>query len=286
MLKQFDDPGAPNKARGPDEGLDVVILCGGLGTRMREETEFKPKPMVEIGGKPILWHIMKHYHRFGARNFILCLGYKGDVIRDFFFNYRRHNSDFALDFATGDMETLSNGFDEDWRVVLAETGADSLTGARILKALKYVRGDRFLATYGDGVADIDISKLLAHHRDTNRLATVTAVHPSSRYGELAIVDGMVRTFEEKPQVTDGWINGGFFVFEREAFLHAPNGDDVSLERGVLEHLAKDNQLAVYQHPGFWQCMDTTREMELLNELWNKGEAPWHTWRKEECRLSA
>ena len=173
-----------------------------------------------------------------------------------------------------------------WRSSTAWPKPSRKGGPRILQALKYVRGDRFLATYGDGVADIDISKLLAHHRDNNRLATVTAVHPSSRYGELAIVDGVAQTFEEKPQVADGWINGGFLVFEREAFLHVPNGDNVSLESGVLENLAKENQLAVYQHPGFWQCMDTPREMELLNELWDKGEAPWYTWRTEECRLSA
>jgi len=268
---------------------DVVLLCGGLGTRLREETEFKPKPMVEIGGRPILWHIMKHYHGAGSRNFILCLGYKGVVIRDYFVNYRRHNSDFAVDFATGSIETLSNGFDEDWRVVLAETGKDTLTGARILRALRYVQGDTFFATYGDGVADVDLDALLAFHRRSGRLATVTAVHPSSRYGELAIEDGMVKTFREKPQVTDGWINGGFFVFEKKAFDRLRPEDNASLEQGVLEYLAAENQLAVYQHPGFWQCMDTFREMQLLNEMWASGRAPWRTWpRKEhaECRKTA
>ena len=193
---------------------DVMILCGGLGTRLREETEFKPKPMVEIGDKPILWHIMKHYHGAGSRNVILCLGYKGDVIRDYFLNYRRYNSDFAVDFGGGNIETLSNGFDEGWRVVLAETGKDTLTGSRIRKALHYVRGDTFFATYGDGLADVDLDALLAHHRQSGKLATVTAVHPSSRYGELSIADGAVKTFAEKPQVTTGWINGGFLVFEK------------------------------------------------------------------------
>lgn len=270
---------------------DVVILCGGLGTRLREETEFKPKPMVEVGNKPILWHIMKHYHQAGSANFILCLGYKGDVIRDYFLNYRRHNSDFAVDFGSGNIETLSNGFDEDWRVVLAETGKDTLTGARIRRALRYVRGDTFFATYGDGLSDVDLDALLAHHRQSGKLATVTAVHPSSRYGELAIADGMVKTFAEKPQTTSGWINGGFLVFEKAAFDRVRLEDDsVSLEQGVLEYLAADNQLAVYQHPGFWQCMDTYREMQLLNEMWADGRAPWRTWdqRKKDrtCLRSA
>jgi glucose-1-phosphate cytidylyltransferase len=258
-------------------GLDVMILCGGLGTRLREETEFKPKPMVEVGGKPILWHIMKHYHAYGVRNFILCLGYKGDAIRDYFINYRRRNSDFAVDFGRGTVEELSNDYDEDWRVILAETGNDALTGTRIHRALKYVRGNRFMATYGDGVCDVDLPALVQHHETSGRLGTVTAVHPSSRYGELAIRDGVVRTFREKPQVTDGWINGGFFVFERDAFKSVNVAENPSLEQGVLEGLAQRNQLAVYQHPGFWQCMDTFREMQMLNEMWEKGKAPWKTW---------
>lgn len=261
----------------PAQGLDVMILCGGLGTRLREETEFRPKPMVEVGGRPILWHIMKHYQGFGVRNFILCLGYKGDVIRDYFLNYRRRNSDFAVDFADGTVEELSNGVDEDWRIVLAETGHDSLTGTRIRKALKYVRGNQFMATYGDGVCDVDLNALLRHHEAKGALATVTAVHPSSRYGELAIANGAVRTFREKPQVTDGWINGGFFVFERSVFDRLHGDGNESLEQGVLEHLAKNGELSVYQHPGFWQCMDTYREMQLLNGMWEQGRAPWRTW---------
>lgn len=269
-------------ASNPAGGLDVMILCGGLGTRLREETEFKPKPMVEVGGRPILWHIMKHYHAFGVRNFILCLGYKGDMIRDYFINYRRRNSDFAVDFARGSIEELSTDLDEDWRVVLAETGDDALTGTRIARALKYVRGNRFMATYGDGVCDVDLTELVKHHERQSRLATVTAVHPSSRYGELAIRDGMVGTFQEKPQVTDGWINGGFFVFEKSVFEGVDEAANPSLEQGVLERLAQDNQLAVYQHPGFWQCMDTYREMQLLNEMWNRGRAPWKTWTDGGC----
>jgi glucose-1-phosphate cytidylyltransferase len=257
--------------------LAVVIMCGGLGTRLREETEFKPKPMVEIGHRPILWHIMKAYRHFGCRDFVLCLGYRGDVIRDYFLNYRRRNSDFTVDMSSGSVTTLSNGTDEDWRVTLVETGDESLTGLRIKRALKYVNGDTFFATYGDGVADVDVAELLAHHRHMNRLATVTAVRPSSRFGELGIDGDCVRSFREKPQVTEGWINGGFFVFEREAFAGMTDADNITLEQGVLEALAGHNHLAVYRHAGFWQCMDTYREMQLLNEMWASGRAPWGVW---------
>ena len=264
--------------------LSVVILCGGLGTRLREETEFKPKPMVTIGGRPILWHIMKHYRHFDARNFVLCLGYRGDVIRDFFLNYPIYNTDFAVDLATGNVETLSNGCQEDWRVVLADTGEETLTGGRIRRALKYIQGDTFLATYGDGVSDIDIDRLLAHHRASGRLATVTAVRPSSRFGELSINGDVVTNFREKPQVDDGWINGGFFVFDKRAFERIGINESVSLEEGVLETLAQEGQLGVYQHAGFWQSMDTFREMQLLNEMWDVDNAPWHLWKEQ--RLSA
>jgi glucose-1-phosphate cytidylyltransferase len=264
--------------------MSVVILCGGLGTRLREETEFKPKPMVSIGGRPILWHIMKHYRHFGSRSFVLCLGYRGDVIRDFFLNYPLYNADFAVDLGSGSVEALSRRQSEDWRVVLAETGDDTLTGSRVARALRYVEGDTFLATYGDGVSDIDLDHLLAHHRASGKLATVTAVRPSSRFGELAIEGGLVRRFREKPQVTEGWINGGFFIFERRAFDRLGALDNVTLEEAVLETLAREGELAVYQHRGFWQSMDTYREMQLLNRMWESGEAPWSVW--QECRLSA
>jgi glucose-1-phosphate cytidylyltransferase len=264
--------------------LSVVILCGGLGTRLREETEFKPKPMVEIGGRPILWHIMKHYRHYGARHFVLCLGYKGEAIRDYFLNYPLRNADFEIDLATGAVETLSDRSEEDWRVVLAETGRDSLTGARMRQALRYVNGDLFFGTYGDGVSDIDLDRLLAHHVAGGKLATVTAVRPSSRFGELSISGGLVRRFREKPQVTEGWINGGFFVFHRRALELVRPTDNVPLEEAVLEQLANQGQLAVYQHHGFWQSMDTFREMQLLNDMWASGRSPWAVWR--ECRLSA
>jgi len=258
--------------------MDAIILCGGLGTRLREETEFKPKPMVEVGGRPVLWHIMKHYHSFGIKNFILCLGYKGDAIRDYFLNYHFRNSDFAIDFSSGDVETLTNTYREDWRIVLAETGRDTLTGSRIKRALKYVRNDIFMATYGDGVSNIDLKALLNTHNRAGKLGTVSAVRPSSRFGELGITEGMVHNFSEKPQVAEGWINGGFMVLNKKSFDRVEeDSTDVSLENGVLEKLASDNELAVYQHGGFWQCMDTYREMEMLNTMWNKGQAPWRLW---------
>jgi len=201
--------------------LDAVILYGGLGTRLREETEFRPKPMFETGGRPIMWHIMKQYQHFGVRNLIVCLGYRGEVICDYFLSYKDHYSDMASDFAADKVEMLSNGFDEDWRVVLVDTGADPLTGTRIKRALKYVRGDTFFATYGDGVSDVDIDRLLAHHLKAGMLSTVTAVHPSSRYGEFDIAGNAVALFREKPQVTEGWINGGFFVFNTKVFDRVP-----------------------------------------------------------------
>lgn len=265
-------------------GLTAVILCGGQGTRLREETEFKPKPMVEIGGRPILWHIMKHYRHFGVRNFVLCLGYRGDMIRDYFLSYRMRQSDFAVDLQSGEVEMLTPADQEDWRVVLAETGADTQTGARIKRALRFVRGSTFFATYGDGLSDVDLGTLLMHHRRNRRAATVTAVHPSSRYGELAIDEGLVRSFQEKPQVTEGWINGGFMVLEKRAFDTLKAEDNLPLETGVLEALARRQELAVYQHDGFWQCMDTYREMCLLNEMWSSGRAPWQLW--QACRLTA
>ncbi len=264
--------------------LSTVILCGGLGTRLREETEFKPKPMVEIGGRPILWHIMQHYRHYMVRNFVLCIGYKGDAIRDYFLNYPIYNSDFAIDFAFGDVETLASSCEEDWRVVLADTGRDTLTGSRIKQTLRYVNHDVFFATYGDGVSDIDIDRLYAHHQASGRLATVTAVRPSSRFGELSIDNNLVTQFREKPQVAEGWINGGFFVFDRRAFDLVRPTDDVTLEEAVLERLAAEGQLSVYKHHGFWQSMDTFREMTLLNDMWDGGKAPWSIW--EECRLTA
>jgi glucose-1-phosphate cytidylyltransferase len=253
--------------------LEAVILCGGQGTRLREETEFKPKPMVEIGGRPILWHIMRRYHRYGVRRFVLCLGYKGAVIRDYFLNYRQHQGDVTVQMGTGTVQFHSSA-SEDWEVVLADTGESTMTGGRMKQALRHVRGPAFFATYGDGVADIDLARLLEAHEKGGRLATVTAVHPSSRYGEIDLAHGAVSTFAEKPQVTDGWINGGYFVFSRDAFREVPDDPGVVLEADVLPRLAASGQLTAFQHGGYWQCLDTYREMLALNQAWDQGRAPW------------
>lgn len=256
--------------------MKVVILCGGLGTRLREETEFRPKPMVEIGGRPILWHIMKCYAHYGYTDFILCLGYKGEIIRDYFLNYEFRYRDITVTLGAREVKIHNSHGETGWRVTLAETGEKTLTGERLNRASTYLDSDRFMVTYGDGVADIDIKGLVAFHEQHGKIGTVTAVHPASRFGELAIESGMVKVFSEKPQVHKGWINGGFFVFERQVidFIH---GDDESLEGGLLVKLASRNELAVYQHQGFWQCMDTYREMQQLNEVWRHGKAPWVVW---------
>jgi glucose-1-phosphate cytidylyltransferase len=266
--------GRQQSAALPLADLDVVILCGGLGTRLREETEVKPKPMVEIGGRPIIWHIMKIYSRFGVRNFILCLGYKGEILRDYFLNYRYNRSDLAVDLHTSAVELLGGAPLEDWRVVLADTGNMTQTGARIRAAMRYVRHDRFLATYGDGVSDVDIDALYDFHVASGRQATVTAVHPTARFGEIAVDGDRVTTFHEKPQINDGWVNGGFFVFERSVFDEADGSADLSLEHHVLPALASKDQLGAYHHSGFWQCMDTYRDLLLLNELCTAERAPW------------
>ena len=259
--------------------MDALILCGGLGTRLREETEFRPKPMVEIGAKPILWHIMQHYRSFGLDRFVLCLGYKGDVIRDYFLNFHHRSHDVEVDVGSGSIEMLqkSNQDRLDCRVVLAETGLDSMTGRRILRAMQHIRGETFLATYGDAVADVDIDALVDTHRRMGKLATVTAVHPSSRFGELGIREGMITSFAEKPQTTQGWVNGGYFVFEKRAFELLNPLENEPLETGLLEKLAGMDELAVHHHDGFWQCMDTYREMQLLNHMWDTGNAPWRVW---------
>jgi len=256
--------------------MKVVILAGGLGTRLREETEYRPKPMVEIGDRPILWHIMKLYSAFGHDDFVICLGYKGDAIRDYFLHYEIRNCDFTVTLGSRELEIHNNHSENGWRVTLVETGEKTMTGGRVKRAGKYLRSGAFMVTYGDGVADVDLARLLAFHRKNGKLATVTAVRPPSRFGELSVEGGVVSTFREKPQVHQGWINGGFFVFE-PSVLDLIGSDNESLEEGVLNRLARDKQLAVYQHQGFWQCMDTFREMQLLNELWQSGKAPWNVW---------
>ena len=258
--------------------LSVFILCGGQGTRLREETEFRPKPMVNIGERPILWHIMKIYDHYGFNDFVLCLGYKAELIKDYFLNYRTQRASCKVHLRGGVVELLGHDTAlEDWRVALIDTGLDTLTGTRIKRALKFSDNRRFFVTYGDGVADVDIDRLLAHHRRSSRLATITAVRPSSRFGELDLNGDQVRSFTEKPQVGEGWINGGFMVFEREAFDILPDGENAPLETAVLEKLSRNGQVSVYRHDGFWQCMDTYREMQLLEEHWRSGHAAWCKW---------
>lgn len=254
--------------------MQAVILCGGKGTRLREETEFIPKPLVKIGEKPILWHIMKIYASYGISDFVLCLGYKGQLIREYFYNYDLNNTDVLLELGSKAVTVLGDGHEEKgWRICLADTGQETLTGGRLKRAGKYLDDQRFMLTYGDGVADVDLGRLQRFHEEHGKLATVTAVRPSSRFGELAIANNRVTTFQEKPQVHEGWINGGFFVFEKEV-LNLLGGDEDTLEQGLLSRLAERDELAVYLHDGFWQCMDTYREMEILTEMWRNNSAPW------------
>jgi glucose-1-phosphate cytidylyltransferase len=255
--------------------MPVLILCGGLGTRLREETEYRPKPMVEIGGRPILWHIMRIYASQGFKDFVLLTGYRGDQIKHYFLNYEALHRDFTVTLGPGGGIEYHDAEDaHDWRVTIADTGASTMTGARIKRAERYLRGDRFMLTYGDGVADIDLRGLLAAHRRANVLGTVTGVRPPSRYGELEIEGARVRQFNEKPQLHEGLINGGFFVFERGVLNYLSDDPGCVLERGPLEKLAADGQLSVYRHDGFWQSMDTYRDYQLLNQLWDGGQAPW------------
>ena len=255
--------------------MKVVILAGGLGTRLTEETIVKPKPMVEIGGRPILWHIMKIYGRWGFEDFVVCLGYKGYIIKEFFANYVVHGSDITIDLRTNSSFLHSNST-EPWRIALVDTGDKTMTGGRILRIRNYLDNQTFMLTYGDGVADVDLQALLAFHKSHGKLATVTAVHPPSRFGGMAIDNGLVTDFIEKPQLGEGWINGGFFVLEPGVFDYI-SGDEMPFERQPLERLARDGQLAAYKHGSFWQCMDTLRDVMLLNELWDSGGCPWKVW---------
>lgn len=253
--------------------MKTIILCGGMGTRLSEETQIRPKPMVEIGGRPMLWHIMKIYERYGLNDFILALGYKGETIKDYFLNYHARQSDLTIHLKTGQVD-YCNPTAEDWRVSLVDTGARTMTGGRLLRLKPHLQsGGTFMLTYGDGVSDVDIQTLLSFHRKHGRLATVTAVRPPVRFGELSIEGSRVTQFQEKPQAGEGWINGGFFVFE-PAIFDFLNNDSTLLEREPLEQLAEKGELMTYQHPGYWQCMDTLRDKQSLEELWESGSAPW------------
>jgi glucose-1-phosphate cytidylyltransferase len=258
--------------------MKVVILCGGKGTRLREETEYRPKPMVSIGSRPILWHIMKTYAQYGFKDFVLCLGYKGDMIKEYFLNYEAMNNDFTINLGDhNNIKLYNNGHENDWNVTLVNTGEDAMTGARVKRIEKFIDGDTFLLTYGDGVANINIADLVKYHISHSKTGTMTGVRPSSRFGELNIQNNRVMKFNEKPQAMDGFINGGYFVFNNSFFDYLTSEDDCILEKKPLEKLVNDGQLMVYPHLGFWQCMDTFREYELLNSLWKSNNAPWRVW---------
>lgn len=258
--------------------MKTVLLCGGKGVRLKEETETKPKPMVEIGGMPILWHIMKIYSSFEFCDFILTLGYKKNLIKEFFLNYETMAEDFTIELGKlGQIELHSQHKEAGWRITLVDTGEDTLKGARIKQIERYIPDETFMLTYGDGVADIDLTKLLSFHNSHKKIATVTAVRPPSRFGEIEAKDGKVISFSEKPQVSEGLINGGFFVFNRKIFDYLTEASDCDLERDALEKLAVLGELMVYEHSGNWECMDTLRDMEHLNMLWKKGEAFWKVW---------
>ena len=252
--------------------MKVIILAGGFGTRLSEYTESMPKPMVTVGGRPILWHIMERYSNFNHSDFFVALGYKSEIIKEYFLNYRSLNSDFTVDIGTG-LVTHHQTDDTDWKVTLVHTGKDSMTGGRVKRMQSFIGNETFMLTYGDGVADIDLDKLIEFHKSHGKMVTVSAVHPGARFGELGMNDGVVSSFKEKPQMTQGWINGGFFVIEPE-FFELIEGDDTILEREPLEKAAEMGELMAYHHDGFWQCMDTKRDREALEELWQSGDAPW------------
>lgn len=259
--------------------IKIVILCGGRGTRLREETEIRPKPLVEVGNRPIIWHIMKIYAHYGFKDFILCLGYKGEMIKEYFLNYEAMNNDFTIRLGSRDAVQFHSGhLEKDWNVTLVNTGNEAQTGARIKRIEDYIDGDIFMVTYGDGVGNIDIRKLLEYHRNSKKIGTVTGVHPPSRFGEVMIKGNEITEFSEKPQVKEGFINGGFFVFNRKFFSYLKEEDNCYLEREPLEKLSRQKQLSVYLHEGFWQCMDTQRELDILNELWKNKEVPWKAWK--------
>lgn len=267
--------------------MQVVILCGGQGTRIRDVTDDLPKPMIPIGGQPILWHIMKGYAHHGFNRFILCLGHKSWLIKRYFLDHYLASADISVNLAEpGKVQVHAPKLAEDWQVTLVETGADAMTGCRVKRIEKYVTGDHFLLTYGDGVADVNIRALVDHHLSHRRIGTVTAVHPPGRFGELEIQQGRVVEFNEKPLLSRGRINGGFFVFQRQFFDRLRDDEGLVLEQEPLMQLARDGELGVYMHDGFWQPMDNSREYRLLNDLAATDQAPWKTWLNPGLRLAA
>lgn len=255
--------------------MKVAILAGGLGTRMTEETEIKPKPMVEIGGRPILWHILKHYSRYGHKEFFIALGYKSEVVKNYFLNYTAFSSNLTVDLSKGKVKMHGDNEAEDWVVHLIDTGRDTSTGGRLKRLQKWLGKETFMATYGDGVSNVDLKALVAFHKKQGKTGTLTAVRPPSRFGGILFDKDSVAEFTEKPQIGEGWINGGFFVFEPGIFNYLKD-DQTVLEAHALEKLADKKQLAAYRHEDFWQCMDTLREKRILEDLWQSGKAPWTT----------
>lgn len=260
--------------------MDVVILCGGKGTRLSEETVYKPKPMVEIGGMPILWHIMKIYSYYGFERFILALGYKGDQIKQYFYNYRITGADFSLKLDPKyNLKYFNHSDERDWEIIFVDTGDETLKGGRIKRVKKYIKSDLFHLTYGDGVSDVDLNKLLESHKSHNSIGTVTAVRPPSRFGELNLdTEDTVLGLEEKPQMGKGLINGGFFIFDEKMLSYLTEDVNCDFEFGPLQQIAKEGQLKAYRHNGFWQCMDNIRERDYLDKLARENNAPWMVWK--------
>lgn len=260
--------------------MKVVILAGGYGTRISEESHLKPKPMIEIGDMPILWHIMKLYSHYGFNDFIICCGYKQYVIKEYFNNYCLHRSDITFDFKNNNQAVIHNNIAEPWTVTLVDTGLNTMTGGRIRRIKEYVGNEPFLLTYGDGVSDVNIQELVKFHKKNKKVATITAIQPGGKFGMLNIDDktNVINGFAEKKKEDGGWINGGFMVFEPEIFKYIKDDDSVVLEKDPLENLAEEGNLTAYKHDGFWQCMDTLRDKVYLEDLWNKGESPWRVWK--------
>ena len=252
--------------------MKVIILAGGFGTRLSEYTDIIPKPMLPIGGKPIIWHIMQTYAKFGHKDFYLALGYKAEVIKDYFLNYRTLNADFTIDLATGEFTSRQVDY-IDWKVTLVNTGESTMTGGRVKRMKEFIGNETFMLTYGDGVSNINLDQLLDFHRRHGKMVTMSAVRPAARFGELVIDNDRVESFKEKPQMHDGWINGGFFIIEPK-FFDFIDGDHILLEREPLEKVTKLGELMAYKHNSFWHCMDTKRDHDLLEDLWEKGSAPW------------
>ena len=258
--------------------MKIVILCGGLGARLREETEFRPKPMVPIGHRPILWHIMKTYEHYGYNDFVLALGYKGEMIKDYFYHYELMNSAVSVKLGHPRELRIHECHEEaGWQITMVDTGDKALKGARLKKLERYIDGDIFMVTYGDGLCDVNINDLLGFHKKHGKIATLTGINPASRFGELSIDGNRVKTLREKPEIGRGFVNGGFFVFKREILDYLTLDDSCDLEIGPLEKIAEEGQLMVYKHNGFWACMDTIRDTDYLNNVWNNNSAKWKVW---------